>query len=656
MLKRLLLIMVAIAFIVPSHVSAQLMNVFLQDSVPVSFEIGRIDSVCFSNEPAFEEITEFRFKGSYSVPTSAAWGNTGFIPLEYGQNVTYTSEGLNDYCCVFFNSRHEAISFGEYAPGLSDQNQKATVITESLVAPRGTSYVCIYGKLDTGHPSFVPYTLSVKINRLYREERKPVQNDYLADIPTARVIQMLTAGYSNTEMTNSGLMSDVSQIHSSEVTQIAGLSAFDGQPCITIIDDDALDFQIPSSYGATRVTSNGYGYYSLLLPFTLSLADRYGVDVKAGLAVEGHRVGLTTYMTGNDDYSELNENGRLVKQLNEKVGWEVLNHSMTAQLPVNSYGVESIDSELAGKILAEGKYDAVYSFNNTMVLDKSTGKWYEVNKDKTGWVERVPTNKYAQLYYRDYGTSNYHINRSFDFDYSWGEWFRRADELGLPYIKAIVYNGGSTSPFTIASSRKYADFGIRTHVDSPNVPPLSASVNRFTVTASSADNVQVDAYRKKMLDAVDKCIDQGAWLVFMSHIYNPSMYNGYNANCTYTGKDDDYPTEWVIPLKRDEILTMDLNNYWEKPPARLNIKRWSEWHPAPGTQLAAFYEVIEYAITKGVRIVLPSKGWETHGNRVQLGVDMNGTQQIYNIVDSYTDEEQSFFTVGADGTIRYYFK
>lgn len=631
------------------------MNVFLQDSVPVSFEIGRIDSVCFSEELAFEEITEFRFKGSYSVPSSAAWGNTGYIPLEYGQNVTYTSEGLNDYCCVFFNSQYEAISFGKFAPGLSEQNQKATVITESLVAPKGTSYVCIYGKLNTGHSSFVPYTPSVKINRLYREDKSLPANN-LVYLPVARVIQMLSAGFSNAEMTNSDLMSDFSQIHSSEVTQISGLSAFNGEPCITIIDDDAIDIQIPTSYGATRVTSNGAGYYSLLLPITLSLADRYGVDVKVGLAVEGHRVGLTPYMSGSDDYSELNENGRLVKQLNEKVGWEVLNHSMTAQLPVNAYGVESIDSELAGKILAEGKYEVAYSFNNTMVMDKKTGKWYEVNKDKSGWVERVPTNKYAQLYYRDYGTNNYHVNRNFDFDYSWGEWFRRADELGLPYIKAIVYNGGSTSPFTIANSRKYAEFGIRTHMDSPNVPPLSAAVHRFTVAAASSDNVQVDAYRKKMLNAVDECIDKDAWLVFMIHTYNTPMYNGYNKNSTYSEKDEDYPTEWVIPLKRDEILTMDLNNYWEKPPARLNIKRWSEWHPAPGTQLAAFYDVIEYAIMKGVRIVLPSKGWETHGNRVQLGVDMNGTQQIYNIVDDYSDEEQSFFTVGADGTIRYYFK
>ena len=329
---------------------------------------------------------------------------------------------------------------------------------------------------------------------------------------------------------------------------------------------------------------------------------------------------------------------------------------MTAQLPVNTYGVESIDSELANKILSEGKYEGAYSFSNTIVLDKSTGKWYEVNKDRTKWIERVPTKKYAQLYYRDYGTNNYHINRDFDFDYSWGEWFRRAGQLGLPYISSIVYNGGTTSPFTIANSRKYADFGIRTHMSSSNVPPLTAAVHRFTVIASSADNVLVDSYKQKMAAAVDQCISQKSWLVFMIHTYNASMYNGYNSNYSYSSKDDDYPSEWIVPLKKDEILSMDENNYWENPPARLGIARWADWRPAPGTQLAAFYEVMEYAIKKGVKIVLPSDGWSTHGNRIQLGVDMNGTEQIYNIVDDYTDEEQSFFTVGAEGTVRYHSK
>ena len=471
----------------------------------------------------------------------------------------------------------------------------------------------------------------------------------------AKILQMLATGYSNTEMVNSGVMSDFGNTHMKTVFNIGG-GKISLSPCITIIDDDTIDGQIPSSFGSTNVNSNG-GYFSVLLPFTLSLADRYGVEVKAGLACEGHRVGLTPISSSSDAYDGLNENGTCVKKLHDKQGWEVLNHSMTAQLPVLTYGVDSLNTDLANQILTEGTYAARYSFSNTIVLDKCTGKWYEVNKDKTAWVERVPTKKYAQLYYRDYGTNNYHINRDFDFEYSWGEWFRRAKELGLPYINAIVYNGSTTSPFTIANSRRYADFGIRTHMSTANIPPLTAAVHRFNVIGSSTGNVIDTQHKAKMMKAVDNCLRQDSWLVFMSHANNAALYNGYKSAYTYSEQDENYPSEWVIPLKREEILTMDENNYWTNPPARLDINRWADWHPAPGTQLAAFYDVIEYAISKGVRIVLPSEGWKSHGNRVQLGVDMNGTSAANPyLVDDYTDEEQSFFTIGADGTIRCYSK
>lgn len=484
--------------------------------------------------------------------------------------------------------------------------------------------------------------------------------NYLIDPYTgsmlSKVLQMVAIGASNVEMTNGDMLNQLFEdVQTPSIVEIEG----DGnnfQPCITIIDDDTYDDQIPSSKGYTTVRGDGIGYFSLLLPFTLSLQAKNHVSVKVGLACEGHRVGLTPIYSSRDDYSELNENGKLIKKLVEKVGWEVLCHSMTAQLPVRTFGVESINSELADKILAEGTFTKSLEFDNTIVLDKSTGKWYEVNKEKTAWVERTPTKKYAQLYYKDYSTNNYHINRDFDFDYSWGEWFKRAKELGLPYINAIVYNGSTTSPFVIANSRRYADFGIRTHMNSSNVPPLTAAVHRFTVIASSADNVLVDTYKDKMKKAVDNCIKQSSWLVFMSHSYNPSMYNGYKNSFTYSTKDESYPEEWIIPLNREEILTMDENDYWNKPPERLRISSWSEWHPAPGTQLAAFYDVIEYAISKGVKIALPSEGWKSHGNRLQLGVDMNGTSPIYNIVDDFTNEESSFITVGADGTIRYYKK
>lgn len=471
-------------------------------------------------------------------------------------------------------------------------------------------------------------------------------------------LPVIASGLNNVEISNDQrIINLLTSVNSTKVIDIKGVNIKNKlKPIMSIVDDDTVDGQIPSSMGKS-VPDNTGGYFSVLLPIILSLNDKYDINAKVGLACEGHRVGLTSFYQPNDDYSQLNENGNLLKLLSNKIGWDILNHSMSAQLPVNTYGVDSINSALAGQILAEGSYVSPLNFYNTIVLDKSTGKWYEVNSTKTAWVERVPTKKYAMQYYRDYGTNNYHINRDFDFDYSWGEWFKRAKELGLPYKSCIVYNGSSTSPFTIGASRKYAEYGVRTILDMTNVPPIPAAVARYSIIHSSENNAEVPSYLAKMKSLVDECYSKHSWLVWMSHANNNSLQNRYNTGVDYgLKKDNNYSSEWEIPLNASEITTMDENNYWVNPPARLGISRWKDWHPAPGTQIGAFYEVLEYAINKGIDIVTPTEGWSTHGNLMQIGVDMMDTHAIYNIVDAYTDAEQSFLTVGADGSIRYFSK
>lgn len=471
-------------------------------------------------------------------------------------------------------------------------------------------------------------------------------------------LPVIASGLNNVEISNDQrIINLLTSVNSTKVIDIKGVNIKNKlKPIMSIVDDDTVDGQIPSSMGKS-VPDNTGGYFSVLLPIILSLNDKYDINAKVGLACEGHRVGLTSFYQPNDDYSQLNENGNLLKLLSNKIGWDILNHSMSAQLPVNTYGVDSINSALAGQILAEGSYVSPLNFYNTIVLDKSTGKWYEVNSTKTAWVERVPTKKYAMQYYRDYGTNNYHINRDFDFDYSWGEWFKRAKELGLPYKSCIVYNGSSTSPFTIGASRKYAEYGVRTTLDMTNVPPIPAAVARYSIIHSSENNAEVPSYLAKMKSLVDECYSKHSWLVWMSHANNNSLQNRYNTGVDYgLKKDNNYSSEWEIPLNASEITTMDENNYWVNPPARLGISRWKDWHPAPGTQIGAFYEVLEYAINKGIDIVTPTEGWSTHGNLMQIGVDMMDTHTIYNIVDAYTDAEQSFLTVGADGSIRYFSK
>ena len=471
-------------------------------------------------------------------------------------------------------------------------------------------------------------------------------------------LPVIASGLNNVEISNDQrIINLLTSVNSTKVIDIKGVNIKNKlKPIMSIVDDDTVDGQIPSSMGKS-VPDNTGGYFSVLLPIILSLNDKYDINAKVGLACEGHRVGLTSFYQPNDDYSQLNENGNLLKLLSNKIGWDILNHSMSAQLPVNTYGVDSINSALAGQILAEGSYVSPLNFYNTVVLDKSTGKWYEVNSTKTAWVERVPTKKYAMQYYRDYGTNNYHINRDFDFDYSWGEWFKRAKELGLPYKSCIVYSGSSTSPFTIGASRKYAEYGVRTTLDMTNVPPIPAAVARYSIIHSSENNAEVPSYLAKMKSLVDECYSKHSWLVWMSHANNNSLQNRYNTGVDYgLKKDNNYSSEWEIPLNASEITTMDENNYWVNPPARLGISRWKDWHPAPGTQIGAFYEVLEYAINKGIDIVTPTEGWSTHGNLMQIGVDMMDTHAIYNIVDAYTDAEQSFLTVGADGSIRYFSK
>lgn len=52
-------------------------------------------------------------------------------------------------------------------------------------------------------------------------------------------------------------------------------------------------------------------------------------------------------------------------------------------------------------------------------------------------------------------------------------------------------------------------------------------------------------------------------------------------------------------------------------------------------------------------IVPPSKGLETFGNIVQYGVDSNDQCYSYSVDESeLTDVENSYITIGADGSIR----
>lgn len=144
--------------------NAQIVSLYKKGGEPISFDLNEVDSVRFQPESIYESIDEFPYTGSYGSPNSKIWGNTGMIPVTQGNIVTYTSAGLNDYCCVFFDNEKKAVKFGEKAPGYGAANGKSTILSESLTAPYSAVYVCIYG-IKKNAKSYVAYDLSIEIDR-----------------------------------------------------------------------------------------------------------------------------------------------------------------------------------------------------------------------------------------------------------------------------------------------------------------------------------------------------------------------------------------------------------------------------------------------------------------------------------------------------------
>ena len=477
---------------------------------------------------------------------------------------------------------------------------------------------------------------------------------------------LLGIGIDNIEMSNNPkIMPILSDFFSGSTMEVNGSGEYKEnlKSCISIIDDDVIDNQIPSSSGRSTVQYNRGGYFSVLLPMMLSLGNKYGKNLCPGLACEGQRVGFTHYMSADDSYTTLNENGRCVKWIHDNMGWNVFNHSMTAQIPTptnRTFYVDGIDSELAQQIINENnEFYAPYSFFNCKVLDRLTGRWYELNTNsRNAWVERIPTKKYALPFYQDYITKKWYFNRDFDFEYSWGEWVKRADELGLPNEKVIVHNGGTGHIYTALAGRKYANWSVRT-TGIYNYPPIAATVNRIADVDSSNDNVRNVNYENTLKGYIDTTFNNKSWMVFMSHFNeSPNHNNYYMTGVTYPDGDPNYPSDWIIPLNYSEIQDIigeNVHDYINHPPSRLNISTWDEWHPAPGTKIKSLYDVLDYALSKGVEFVSPMEGWNTHGNILNLGVEKRNQNFSYDGAANqtpYTDEEKSYLTIGADMSIR----
>ena len=147
---------------------------------------------------------------------------------------------------------------------------------------------------------------------------------------SALVGMLLANDADNIQLSNDKeMLSTIFSIVTNTPVEIPG-NSINLKPCISLIDDDTIDNQIPSSLGGSSPTAKTGGYFSVLLPMTLSLKSKHNKPVPVGLACEGHRVGLTSFKEFNDDYNKtLNINGQAVKWIAENMGWDILNHSMT---------------------------------------------------------------------------------------------------------------------------------------------------------------------------------------------------------------------------------------------------------------------------------------------------------------------------------------
>ena len=457
-------------------------------------------------------------------------------------------------------------------------------------------------------------------------------------------------------------------------------------PTIVIQDDDTIDNQIPESSirGAnenTKPNSNQGGYASILYPLIKSINVRFKDLINAtdnkivcGLAAEGQRIGLTKLYGQNDEFTgELNSNGKIIKKLVEHEGWEVMCHSMTARYIAQNYIVDGLDSDFANQILQTGNWAGDLHWNTTTCYDTVTKKNYQIKEDKSGWTELPKA--YIKPYCAVSKESNSQlvINPTYSVKYQVETWFERAEKAGLPYLKKVGVNwGDSHSIWHMRESLKYADtfFGRYAH----NVVPLDTNIHRFSYNPSASRNGVVDNYGYYnvyteieydiMTQAIDKCIAENGLLVLASHVNAVENSNFYFPYYQYpterTGdrlnyRDDNYNSQWTVPLTYDELRTMDENNYWEVPPARLGISNWGEWYPCPGTTMALLYDSLIYAINKGVRFASSKECIEDFGNIMNIGLKYSQADlwAADARLGDIPEENKSYCIIGADGSIDY---
>ena len=408
-------------------------------------------------------------------------------------------------------------------------------------------------------------------------------------------------------------------------------------PMFSLHDDDAIDIYIPSS----KVTSAWMmgGYATLTYPLLQSL------NLKGCISMEGQRVGFT------DNIPCLNYNGQVIKHLQDHHGWEVMSHSMTARYVSAVYAVDDINGSLANEILENARYAGVNSMLTTCVVDTIAGVNYIPNATCTAW-QTLPF-EYIRPYVMDYKTN--HViayNRTYPVEYQWGRFMELSTKFGIDIHSGVM-------PATTGSHAIYPliqpflpnlfDQGTAPFC---NQPPLPSYVMRKSMEPSGGEQNPDNHYDSKTLNEwkalIDEAVRKKAWLVFYMHGYRPCWLNKIDDELVSRGGT--YPDEWVHPILPED----DIMKAIDTPPARLGISSWSEWYPCPGTRLSMLYELLKYAISKGLLNVTSKEGFECMGNIYAVGYyNKNGQagQNVYNIEG--TKNNYPHHVLGIDGSEDY---
>ncbi len=104
-----------------------------------------------------------------------------------------------------------------------------------------------------------------------------------ADSLLSSVMELLSTGVDNIQLSKDpNLMSLLNKMCARKSMELEVESGYkvNLRPCISLIDDDTIDQQIPDSRGASNPSTNQGGYFSLLLPITLSLSEKYIIMIQ----------------------------------------------------------------------------------------------------------------------------------------------------------------------------------------------------------------------------------------------------------------------------------------------------------------------------------------------------------------------------------------